>query len=313
MNVVPYAHRAVDIYRRGNYGRVGEQIRAAAVAQASRAAQYLGRELRGRLRVAVAREGARSGFMPAVRAAVNRHNYRSRYRDFRPNRISQAARGTRGFGSTRRGAGGMHRGGNRMRRTYRTRYGGRPRYLRAELKSADTPVVGAGLGNSITLASAPITGIPQGAGSNQRIGRKVILKSLHIAGRITSVSGPTTDQSADTVWCWIIQDRQSNASNASVADVWNVSEAHQAMRNLDQNQRFKILKCFEIKVDYGQSGVSVNSPFEEFLKCNIPVTWTGGAGGSPITNNILVYMGTSNNLSNILRAAFTFRVRFTDI
>ena len=228
----------------------------------------------------------------------------------------QRGRGSRGMGGSRRGGYGMRRGGGALYGPrYRIRRGGRPiTYggLRPELKNIDQAAVALAVANTIVHTSSPISTITQGSASNQRVGKKILAKSFLIAGRVYSTGAPVAANADDTVWIWIVLDRQANGTNGLSVDVWNPNTGHNALRNLDSGPRFKILKCLEIKVAYGQVGVFVNQPFESMIKLNLPVSYIDTGGTIPRKNNILVFAGTSQPGASNLALDYNTRVRFYD-
>lgn len=238
-------------------------------------------------------------------------------RSFVRSNYAQVRRSSRGGWAVSRGGYGSRRSGFRRGRMP-MRFGGRrnfPLYraIRPELKNYDLDLGTVAISNAIELSCAPWGNINVGAAVNQRVGRKILAKSLTIAGSITSNAAPGVAAAADTVWMWVVLDRQPNGALATPADVWRVALGDKAMRNLDNGPRFKILKCTEMKIDYGQSGVFINCPFELYMKLNIPVTWQGLINGLPYTNNLLVFFGTANQNNTTLQTSYVCRVRFTDV
>lgn len=267
----------------------------------------------------------RNHFMQRVRAGLARQQdvrfarnalLRLRSNVVRPSQsVSFQRRGTRGMMGMRRGGWSMRRGGQYRRPRYGVRRGGRPltyRNLRPELKAIDQSVGVTSISNVIAATSSPISTITQGSGSNNRIGKKILVKSMTIAGKVTSIAAPTVSNADDTVWIWIVLDTQSNGTSGIAADIWNPTTAHNALKNLDGGPRFKILKCIEIKVSAIASGVSVNQPFEDYLKLNIPVSYVDTGGTPPRKNNIMVYAGTSGGGAANLQVDYYTRVRYYD-
>lgn len=329
MNVVPFdpAPLVRGAFRAAPAGFAADAAYNIARQYGPRLANYALRQF-GRLGMRAARDAwrrfgprpqtfmdrARLALGRAQRTAVRRHVDRLARRgvqraDVKSQSFSQV-RGSRGFAAGRRGGAARSRGGA-MRRRRPMRYGGRP-MIKPELKSYDL-VHTVGIGATIALFQVPVTALSLGVTSNQRVGRKVLVKSLLLAGKIYSTSASTANTTSDSVWLWIVQDRQPNGATAAVTDIWDHTLATNAMRNLDQGPRFKILRCVEIKVDAVAVGTHVNQPFEVYVPLNITVHWKGGANDPPYKNNILVYAGNANSLSTLLEANFVSRVRYTDV
>lgn len=225
------------------------------------------------------------------------------------------SQGRRGYNGMVRGGQGGPRGGlvRRARGRWGIRTGGRPRrYIRPEKKYFDNHVTSHVLANNITGVLVPLVPLSVGAESFQRIGRKIFLKSLILTGRIRSSAPPSATQASDTVWIWVVLDTQANATTPAITDVWSNTTGHGALRNLDNGPRFKILKCIECKVDYGQSGVDVNVPYEQYLLINKTVHFKNAGGTSPEKNNLLIFAGTANSNNTTLVIDMYTRVRFTD-
>ena len=168
------------------------------------------------------------------------------------------------------------------------------------------------ISNTISLLYAPWQALPLGVTSEQRIGRKVRVKGVTLSGAVRSSSVTTISTAADTVWLWVVLDRQPNNNTPSVSDIWSNSAAHTALRNLDQGPRFKIIKCIEIKMDFGQTGTFINAPFEAYIPMDTLVTWQGVANSSPYKNNLLFFAGNANQAATELVVSMISRVRFTD-
>lgn len=260
---------------------------------------------------------ARLALGRAQRTAVRRHVDRMARlggrREYVKSQSSSQVRGSRGFVGSRRGGTGRSRGGMRRagRRRMPLRYGGRPMF-RPEQKAYDLATTNA-ITSSMTLIQVPIRDLSLGVQSNQRVGRKVYCKSLLMAGKIYNTDVAPASSTSDSVWFWVVLDRQSNGATASVNDVWSNSTGSTALRNLDQGPRFKVLKCVEVKVDAVATGTHINQPFEFYIPLNFTVHWKGGANDPPSKNNILVFVANSNSLSTLLAVDHVTRVRYTDV
>jgi len=224
---------------------------------------------------------------------------------------SAQVRGSRGMAGRPRGGQSRRRGGGRLRVRRPLRWGGRP-MKRPELKAYDLTTTN-DVSSTITLIQVPVRDITLGVNSNQRVGRKVLVKSLLIAGKLYINGASNNDNVNDSVWVWVVIDRQSNNADAAVADVWSTATASRALRNLDQGPRFKIVKCFEVKIQPVAVGSHINQPFEEYIPLNTVVSWHGTANMGPTKNNILIFCGNSNSLSTSMKIEYATRVRYVDI
>lgn len=259
---------------------------------------------------------ARLALGRAQRTAVRRHVDRLARRVPRVNVKSDGFsqyRGARGTVSARRrGTQGMRRGGRYLPRV---RTGGRriaPYGPRPELKAYDKGATGATLSSNITYIIEPFNDILIGTNSNNRIGRKIRTKSLLLVGSIRTINVTSITTASDTVWIWVVLDTQPNATAAVATDVWSNIVAHTALKNLDQGGRFKILKCVEVKMDYGQTGTTVNAPFEIYMPLRLTPCWKGLVGSPPYLNNVLVFAGNSNTAMSDFLIDIQCRTRYYD-
>lgn len=134
-------------------------------------------------------------------------------------------------------AGYTRRAGNYGRYNYP-----RPGGLRPEMKYQDVILtLPASTGTtSASLATGCITQMGTGTDVNQRVGRKILVKSLQLKGDVSLGAGATPQ---DVFHIWIVQDTQANGAYPVFADVFNIAGTYvgEAMRNLANAKRFKIL------------------------------------------------------------------------
>lgn len=280
---------------------------------------WIGRHVRPRRNQFMHNVRTALGHQQRVRALRDGHRSMRRWLAYkqssRAQSFSQVRRGARGFNTRSRGGHNTRRGSMMGRRRYPMRTGGRyvnSRGVRPELKSYDIGVNLHPIANTISLLYGPWQTLPLGVQSDQRVGRKVRVKGVTLSGVVRSVNVTTISTAADTVWLWVVMDRQPNNNIPAVADVWSNSAAHTALRNLDQGPRFKIIKCIEIKTDFGQTGTFINTPFEAYIPLDTTVTWQGAANSSPYKNNLLFFAGNANQAASDLVISMVSRVRFTD-
>lgn len=314
MNIVPFnaGQGGIRAFVQ-NALRAGRMLGPAAMNQAINLARHHGPDAYAWVRREVMRGGRRifRGMRRREHGPMANQN-RGPYQ-VGPSQGLLQVRGSRGFVGSRRGGTGRSRGGMRRagRRRMPMRYGGRP-MRQPELKSYDLGT-SSSITSSMTLIQVPIRDLPLGVQSNQRVGRKVFCKSLLMAGKIFNTVLAPANATSDSVWFWVVLDRQANGATAAVADVWSNSTGATALRNLDQGPRFKILKCVEVKVDAVAAGTHINQPFEFYIPLNFTVHWKGAANDPPYKNNILVFVANSNNLDETLAVDHVSRVRYTDV
>lgn len=332
-NPVPMLDRLMQVARQNpaavaHIGRLARQYGPAAMAhvrqfldhagyRAGRAVRdWIGRHVRPR----------RNQFMHNVRTALGRQQEIRALRDGRrslrrwlaykqssrsqPSSQYRGARGT--VSARRRGAQGMRRGGMRLPRL---RTGGRrianfgPR---PELKAYDKGGNNLAISSTISYITEPWNDISVGTASNNRIGRKVRTKSILLVGSVKTNVVTTITTASDTVWIWVVLDTQPNGAAAASTDIWSNNVAHTALKNLDQGGRFKIIKCIEVKMDYGQTGTTVNAPFEVYIPLRCTPVWKGLVNSAPYVNNLLVFAGNSNTAMSDFLIDIQCRTRYYD-
>lgn len=161
----------------------------------------------------------------------------------------------------------------------------------AELKFVDYERTEANIGTSIVFIDPTleqtISGIAQGDGQSERIGRTVAYVSLHIRGRIT-YTPTTSSQVVPSVRICCLLDRQTNQSRASVADIFSVSaNPFTSFQNLTYESRFTILRDQELVLaPFANGGSSEPMDAVHNFTMNIRLD----------RNPITLYTGTSNRV-----------------
>lgn len=206
------------------------------------------------------------------------------------------------------------------------------RQLMMELKNWDQSFTIAGSATMLMPAGAlvasgalgaPLVGLAQGNTQNQRVGRRIRLKSLIVKGTLASGGGATPDDWAVLV---LLLDRQSNGAIPAAGDVWSAAgggavgtHAYDLARNLDNDKRFKILKSekFTLQAGAGVAGAydAVNVPVDWYIKFNMNVE----IGNTNVTNvgnitefkenNLYLCMVSANGTCNLTGLT---RVRYYD-
>lgn len=166
----------------------------------------------------------------------------------------------------------------------------------------------------------PATGqlclIPQGVTESTRVGRKAVIKSIHIRG--TAVGAPDVLTAyTQSIYFYVVLDKQCNGAAAAVTDVLTSSDMSVAMINLANSERFVILKRI-VKILEPSAGVSgayngVRKNFEWFHKCNIPLEFssTTGAITEIRSNNVFILAGQKGP-DDFTEFTGTCRLRFSD-
>lgn len=203
-----------------------------------------------------------------------------------------------------------------------------------ERKYFDTPsaAYNVDVGGNFTLAHIPRLG----ADYNNRIGRKTIIKSIYVRGRVTlleSLQGvpppgnPPNFVGASQARMIIFLDNQPNGAAPAVLDLLTVADPS-AQLNPNNRDRFKVIKdkmfMFDTYVSYNSA---TNIPFfalnrtthdiKCYKKLNIETIFNstnGGTIGDITTGALYVFWIGSNAAASVARAtaAVSIRCRFDD-
>jgi len=174
--------------------------------------------------------------------------------------------------------------------------------------SANWQMVGTQIGGTLMI------GLAQGPGTNQRIGRKISLKSVQWKGIVAFPGGTFA---ADTFFWAVVLDMQNNGATPSAADVFSDIAAGYDLRNIDNIKRFKVLKRGSIaftspSVVAGPAYTGVETPLDVYIpmkNLSVDISATSGAVAE-FKNNQIYFMSCSyNGQCNFEGSA---RVRYTD-
>lgn len=169
---------------------------------------------------------------------------------------------------------------------------------------------------STTGTISLIATVPQGASVNQRVGKKIMLKSIQVRGQ--SISGTTTAV-ADCAMI-IVYDRRPTGALPAITDI--LDSANSSAFNNDANAgRFQILK----RVDYTHTGNSATPAtggeivdMATFLSCKgLMTVYKAAATGAiaDIEQGALYCVTVGSNVAGTTAPVLTlgFRTRFVDV
>lgn len=168
--------------------------------------------------------------------------------------------------------------------------------------------------------------VPQGFAENERIGRKITIKSLEVRGSIVLPPTETLGNMDNRVRIIFYIDHQTNGAAATLDEIVNTSGtvSINAFRDLANQQRFRLIydTWFDLPVravlqDAATTGDNVPSStgFKFVRKLNLSIQFddgvTTGAISSQRTNNIGAFcICEQTSVAPIV--AYTFRIRYTD-
>ncbi len=169
-----------------------------------------------------------------------------------------------------------------------------------------------------TIIDPSLCLIPQGVTESTRVGRKCVIKSLHLKGELRLPNFAAGDQ-CDLFRLIIYVDKQTNGAAATASDILEASVTLHSFRNLANSGRFRILldKVYPMNSQAGE-GNGTTFVFNEFLrslninkKLNLPLEFscTTDAITELRSNNIGV-LGVSHG--GYATISYKARVRFSD-
>lgn len=187
---------------------------------------------------------------------------------------------------------------------------------REELKVIDTAQITSPI---LTTATTILqNGVAQGTDFTNRVGRKVIVKSIHVKyfiGATFTADGAT----GDIIRYMLVWDYQANGALASASDILTTTDSLSGI-NLTNRDRFKVLydkRHVMEAVDYNAGTIVAGNGrpvfAQRYMRVNMPMIFGGTAAtiGS-IQTGSLVLLVLSANSSTAWSIASNIRVRFSD-
>ncbi len=188
-----------------------------------------------------------------------------------------------------------------------------------ELKFHDLDIDDPTIATNGTIVEDSCNVIAEGNGEEERIGRKVTLRSINWRFNIRLPEGTAVTTTSDTVRVIVYLDKQTNGATAAVTDLLE-SDNYQSFNNLANKSRFRTLmdRTYDLNTDLSGDGTTVDSPRFNindsfFKKINIPIeydnTATTGAISTQRSNNIGVLLLSKNGLCTF---DSKMRLRYSD-
>lgn len=195
-----------------------------------------------------------------------------------------------------------------------TGYYGRYPPLGNELKFLDSSWNSSGVSNSGTIVLSTVHPAVSGTGESQRIGRKIVIRSVFVRWVVEIGNGTTPSATDDGLRVIIYQDMQANGAAATVTDILATAN-YLSFNNLANKNRFKIMMD---KFTDVHSAAATSSTFGEmaktrshYMKCNVPIEFSSTTGSITEirSNNIGVLLISDKAISN---CSGRIRVRYSD-
>jgi len=140
--------------------------------------------------------------------------------------------------------------------------------MRTELNAKDTDIdnIQANQTGSVTM----LNGIAPGTGISQRIGRKIVIRSVYIRGHSRTGVAQTVPQLARMILVW---DKQPNSVLATTDQILTTINARSQL-NLDNRDRFSILADWQRTIADTDGGTQ-GYPIKLYKKCNLVTVYDG--------------------------------------
>jgi len=186
-----------------------------------------------------------------------------------------------------------------------------------ELKFFDTTVNFNFDQTSEVVNTGQLVLIPQGVTESTRIGRKCVIKNIHIQGSLYMAPDNVGDN-GDICCCWLVLDKQCNGAAAANNDVFTSTDARYAMINLANSERFVILRKWKWDMNIQTTGGTSLSTgltrwVDEYLKCNIPLEFSSTTGAiTELKSNNIFLIGAGITTDDKIAFNGKCRVRFDD-
>ena len=155
---------------------------------------------------------------------------------------------------------------------------------------------------------AILSGIVQGTGPSERVGRKIKVVGLVIRLAFTT--------SASTLWCVdVVRDKQCNGAAATAAQIYTLPFEFTSLPSPFEETRFQFIKRFQQQnfVNVGAGGAN-GQMVSKALKCNFTAEYNANTGAVTdlTSDNLQVYMNTLNttaaaigNVRSVIRVLYT--------
>lgn len=161
-----------------------------------------------------------------------------------------------------------------------------------------------------------LNGVGQGSDYNQRIGRKIIMKSIYF--RIDLVNAGVTANVGDLLRILIVYDCQTNSSTPAISDILQ-TVAYNSPMNLDSRDRYKVLIDKHVTIHgavYTSGTLTQGDPqpkiVKVYKKLNLETIFSGTGSSTAGISTGAVWLVLLSAVNNVTSATMYNRIRFSD-
>jgi len=157
--------------------------------------------------------------------------------------------------------------------------------------------------------------VPQGATANSRIGRRIVIRSIYLTGRMHTPVALTGFAHFRVI---IFQDRTPNSALPTIAALMLENHILSPL-NLGNTKRFKVLADERLGGQMFSGETNGGMVFDRYIKTNIEVGFVPGTGANDytdvLTNGIyvLVFAGGSTAATAPPMYDLYWRIRYVDM
>lgn len=194
-----------------------------------------------------------------------------------------------------------------------------------ELKYFDTSKANTVASTSGTILSNTLNLVQAGSLANERIGRKIVIKKIHMRGFVfldEALAEANLNRSSERIRIIVYLDRQANGAAATAAQIIAPTASINSFNNLENKDRFTILmdKSFDLLPQLStQVGATPTFAVGEYMqswqwhkRCNIPIEFgsTDPTTIADIKSNNIGVLAFSND--GVGSCGYICRIRYAD-
>jgi len=181
---------------------------------------------------------------------------------------------------------------------------------RSEIKNYDNNITATSVGTGSPYVASLCSGIAEGTSDSQRIGQKIMLRSIELEMNVTiaNFGGANLPTFLDVFIVW---DRQPNQALAAATSIFASATTNLTFLNTSNTERFKVVRRVRLELD-------TSSRIGNSFSLHVPLalaTKFPDSNTFPSTNDILLCalspntVGSSGNNPSI---SYIARVKYTD-